>query len=69
MQHLVIAANFGHDDSIKELKRQYTEGNISKENFAAALRAYQAAVDATKSPQREAAEKIIELRDRIHGGD
>ena len=69
MKHLVIAANFGHDDSIKELKRQYTEGNISKENFAAALRAYQAAVDATKSPQREAAEKIIELRDRIHGGD
>jgi hypothetical protein len=30
---------------------------VSKEYFAAALRAHQAAVDATKSPQREAAEK------------
>ena len=28
---------------------------IRKEDYAAALRAHQAAVDATKSPQREAA--------------
>ena len=33
----------------------YMNGNVSKEDFAAALRAHQAAVDATKSPQREAA--------------
>jgi len=30
-------------------------GRVSKDDFAAALRAHQAAVDATKSPQREAA--------------
>ena len=29
-----------------------------KENFAAALRAHQAAVDATKSPQREEAANV-----------
>jgi tetratricopeptide (TPR) repeat protein len=45
---------------IKQLKRQYAGGAISKENFAAALRAHQAAVDATKSPHREAAKEIIE---------
>eukprot|EP00985_Skeletonema_marinoi_P014022 scaffold7025_cov225-Skeletonema_marinoi.AAC.1 len=31
---------------------------VSKDDFAAALRAHQAAVDATKSPQREAAEEV-----------
>jgi len=34
-----------------------TCGEVSKEEFAAALRAHQAAVHATKSPQREAAEE------------
>ena len=32
-------------------------GLVNKDDFAAALRAHQAAVDATKSPQREAAER------------
>jgi tetratricopeptide (TPR) repeat protein len=58
IKHFIIAANQGHDGAIEVLRRQYVIGNISKENFAAALRAYQAAVDATKSPQREAAEKF-----------
>ena len=31
-------------------------GFVKKEDFAAALRGHQAAVDATKSPQRQAAE-------------
>ena len=69
IKHWIIAANLGDDGAIKELRRQYTQGTISKENFAASLRAHQAAVDATKSPQREEAEKIIELGDRTHGGD
>ena len=36
----------------------YKAGKLSKANFAAALRAHQAAVDATKSPQRDEAEEI-----------
>ena len=32
---------------------------MSKEDFAVALRAHHAAVDATKSPQRDAAAKVI----------
>jgi TPR repeat protein len=56
VKHLIIAANLGDDESIESLKEFYAHGAVSKENFAAALRAHQAAVDATKSPQRDAAE-------------
>ena len=58
-KHFIIAANLGHDDSIEMLKKFYVSGLVSKEDFAAALRAHQAAVDATKSPQRDAAEAFI----------
>jgi tetratricopeptide (TPR) repeat protein len=57
VKHWIIAAKLGYDDSIKALKECYAAGVVSKEEFAAALRAHQAAVDATKSPQREAAMK------------
>ena len=57
MNHFIISANLGHDGAIEVLKRYYAEGNVSKEDLAAALRAHQAAVDATNSPQREAEEK------------
>jgi TPR repeat protein len=59
IKHLVIAAGQGDDDAIKDLREEYTQGTISKENFAAALRAHQAAVDATKSPHRETAEEFF----------
>ena len=45
------------NESLRALKECFKRGMVSKEDFAAALRAHQAAVDATKSPQREAAEK------------
>jgi tetratricopeptide (TPR) repeat protein len=64
IKHWIIAANLRDDDAIKDLKGQYTQGRISKENFAAALRAHQAAVDATKSPQREEAEEYFRNRDK-----
>jgi tetratricopeptide (TPR) repeat protein len=59
IKHWIIAANLGDDGAIKVIRRQYTQGTISKENFASALRAHQAAVDATKSPQREEAEEYF----------
>ena len=55
VKHLIIAATQGDDDSIKNLMFAFKEGKVSKDDLAAALRAHQAAVDATKSPQREAA--------------
>ena len=57
VKHWIIAAKLGHDYSVDALKDSYEDGLVSKEDFAAALRAHQAAIEATKSPQREAAEE------------
>jgi TPR repeat protein len=62
-KHFIIAANLGHDQSLKCLKRLYAEGHASKDNYANALRAYQAAVEATKSVEREEAEEYHEAMD------
>ena len=51
-KHFIIAANLGHHDSLQGLKELYADGDASKEDYAGALRAYQAAIDATKSKQR-----------------
>ena len=53
---LIIAANLGHDGALELLRKLYTMGAVRKEDFATALRVHQDAVDATKSPQREAGE-------------
>eukprot|EP00984_Skeletonema_dohrnii_P027910 scaffold17630_cov92-Skeletonema_dohrnii-CCMP3373.AAC.3 len=55
-KHLIIAANLGLDEAIQLLKDLHGKGFFSKEQLAAALRGHEAAVDAMKSPQREAAE-------------
>ena len=38
VKHFIIAANLGHDGSLKALKQCYVNGQLSKEDFAAALR-------------------------------
>ena len=63
IKHYIIAANLGHGKSIQALKELYKAGIVSNEHFAAALRAHKAAVDATKSPQREMG-KVWEARAR-----
>ena len=57
VKHWIIAATQGHDDAIKGLKDCHEDGIVSKDDLASALRAHQAAVDATKSPEREAGEQ------------
>ena len=56
LKHFIIAAKLGHDRSWEVVKESYAEGLVGKEDFASTLSAHQAAVDAMKSPQREAAE-------------
>ena len=56
MKHDIVAANLGHDISLEHVSEGFKAGVVSKEDFAATLRAHQAAVDATKSAQREEAE-------------
>ena len=59
VKHWIIAATQGQDESIKMLMTAFQQGFISKDILATTLRAHKTAVDATKSPQREAAEKYF----------
>ena len=56
LKHYIIAAKLGFEESMEHLKKYYECGALSKEDFAAVLTAHRAAVDAMKSPQRDAAE-------------
>ncbi len=58
-KHFIIAANLGYHDSLERLRQLFAKGNASKEDYANALRSYQAAVDATKSPERDEVEKAV----------
>jgi TPR repeat protein len=69
-KHWIIAANQGQDLSIQLLKVTFKlegiEGgrrSVCKEDFAAALRGHQAAVKATKSPEREEAAVFYDGRE------
>ena len=69
IKHFIIAANQGCGVAVEQLKMCYEEGHVSKHDFGEALRAYQRAVDATKSPQREAAKRnpeLLNVRNRRH---
>lgn len=57
VKHFIIAASSGENESMKMVKQGYAAGIVTKEEFAAALRSHQAALDATKSPQRDEWEK------------
>eukprot|EP00985_Skeletonema_marinoi_P004684 scaffold2027_cov148-Skeletonema_marinoi.AAC.13 len=73
VKHWIIAANLGYDEAMQMLKECYKAGVVhgqevvSKEEFAAALRAHQAAVDATKSPQREEAAEYLRFKLMLQG--
>ncbi len=69
VKHHIIAANLGYDKSLDEVKKYFLKGLVSKEDFASALRGHQAAVDATKSQQRDAAEEWVKKRDALRRND
>ena len=63
VKHTIIAANLGCDEAIYALRElyelpTYSTGIVSKEDLDAAIRAHKAALDATKSRQRELAEEF-----------
>jgi TPR repeat protein len=57
LKHWIIAAKLGHDGALEAVKVYFSVGLVSKDDYEAALRGHQAAVDAnaTKSEQREEA--------------
>ena len=58
VKHWIISATQGDDLSIKMLMEFFRNGCVSKAQLDATLRAHHAAINATKSPQRKAAEKF-----------
>jgi TPR repeat protein len=58
-KHWIIAASLGHDESLRKLRILYAEGHATKEDYADALRAYQTAVEAARSAEREKAEAAM----------
>jgi tetratricopeptide (TPR) repeat protein len=65
VKHWIIAAKLGHKKACEGVKVGFMDGYVSKDDFEAALRGHQAAVDATKSEQREAAEEFFKQLNQI----
>jgi hypothetical protein len=61
-KHFIIAANLGDEKSLQEVKALFIQGVVSKDEYASALRGYQAAVNETKSAEREEAEEAWKSR-------
>jgi len=59
-KHFIIAASHGYDDSLEGLEKYYECGLLAEEDYAAARRTYQAAVDATKSLERKKVNEAIQ---------
>jgi len=59
VKHFIIAANLGYEKSMKALWWYYAKGNITKESLEATLRTHKAAIDETKSAQRDAGEVAL----------
>ena len=55
MKHWMIAVKSGCADSLDNIKRSHLRGYTSKDDYANALRSYQAHLDEIKSGQRDEA--------------
>jgi len=57
LKHFMIAVKNGHPNSLERIKLLYSEGHATKDDYASALRYYQAYLDEIKSDQRDEAVK------------
>ena len=55
LKHYMIAADGGDDISLKQIQKLYMNGYTRKDDYAKALRAYQAYLAEIKSAQRDKA--------------
>ena len=55
LRHWVIALKDGEYTALHNIKRLYSEGHATKDDYAKALRSYQAYLDEIKSDQRDKA--------------
>jgi len=66
VKHLIIAANLGYEKSMKAIWWHYSAGRITKEELESTLRTHKAAIDATKSAERDAAENYERILQLLH---
>lgn len=73
VKHFIISAKQGFDSflypPLDYVKQGFAKGLVSKEEYAAALRGYQAAVNATKSEQRAEAYVFLNIEDKGTNGN
>jgi len=55
LKHYIIATKDGCIESLEGIKRLYSDGYATKDDYAKALRSYQAYLDEIKSDQRDEA--------------
>ncbi|EJK45479.1 hypothetical protein THAOC_35904 [Thalassiosira oceanica] len=58
VQHWLISAKLGHEDSLNGVKNMFMKGHATKAQYAGALLGYRDAVEEMKSPQREDAKRV-----------
>ena len=58
LQHWMISAKMGYEDSLNEIKKMFKDGLATKAQYAEALMGYRDAVEEMKSPQREEAKRL-----------
>ena len=62
LKHYMIAAACGHNNSLKKIQKLYANGHATKDDYAKALRAYQAYLAEIKSTQRDKAAAALANR-------
>ena len=55
LKHFMIAVEGGYNESLKLIKEMYSNGYATKDDYAKALKAYQAYLSEIKSDQRDKA--------------
>ncbi|EJK62366.1 hypothetical protein THAOC_17026 [Thalassiosira oceanica] len=58
LQHILISAKLGNEDSLNTVKKMFMNGHATKADYAAALRGYQNAIEEMSSPDRDEAKAL-----------
>ena len=65
MRHLLISAKMGDERSVREINKVFMAGIATKEQYADALKGYQAAVEEMKSHDRDEAEQKAAMKGHV----
>ena len=58
VQHWMISAKMGDQDSLNAIMKMFMKGQVTKSQYAEALLGYRDAAEEMKSPQREEAKRL-----------